>query len=87
VRKRRPRKVEPSPTIGGAHKPEPEFDRLSNILKVFNVLAATAKIARNPQARISQRHRKSRLNSRGIPLFFLLLVHCHEIGKVRDVAD
>ena len=41
--------IEPSPTIGGAHKPEPEFDRLSNILKVFHALAATAKIARNPQ--------------------------------------
>lgn len=28
--------IEPVPTTGGGHKPEPEFDRLSNILKVFN---------------------------------------------------
>jgi type I restriction enzyme R subunit len=28
--------IEPVPTTGGAHKPEPELDKLSNILKVFN---------------------------------------------------
>jgi hypothetical protein len=28
--------IEPVPTAGGGHKPEPELDRLSNILKVFN---------------------------------------------------
>jgi type I restriction enzyme, R subunit len=28
--------IEPFPTTGGGHKPEPELDRLSNILKVFN---------------------------------------------------
>ena len=28
--------IEPVPTSGGGHKPEPELDRLSNILKAFN---------------------------------------------------
>ena len=28
--------IEPVPTMGGGHKPEPELDRLSNILKAFN---------------------------------------------------
>jgi len=28
--------VEPIPTAGGGHKPEPELDRLSNIIKAFN---------------------------------------------------
>ena len=28
--------IEPVPTIGGGHKLEPELDRLSNILKIFN---------------------------------------------------
>ena len=28
--------VDPVPTAGGGHRPEPELDRLSNILKVFN---------------------------------------------------
>ena len=28
--------IEPFPTAGGGHRPEPELDRLSNILKVFN---------------------------------------------------
>ncbi len=28
--------VDPIPTAGGGHKPEPELDRLSNILKTFN---------------------------------------------------
>jgi len=28
--------IEPVPTTGGGHKPEPELDRLSNILKSFN---------------------------------------------------
>lgn len=28
--------IEPVPTVGGGHKPEPEFDRLSNIIKAFN---------------------------------------------------
>ncbi len=28
--------IEPIPTTGGGHKPEPEIDRLSNILKTFN---------------------------------------------------
>jgi type I restriction enzyme R subunit len=28
--------IEPVPTTGGGHKPEPELDRLSNILKTFN---------------------------------------------------
>lgn len=28
--------IEPVPTAGGGHKPEPELDRLSNILKTFN---------------------------------------------------
>jgi type I restriction enzyme R subunit len=28
--------LEPVPTSGGGHKPEPELDRLSNILKAFN---------------------------------------------------
>ena len=28
--------IEPVPTMGGGHKPEPELDRLSNILKTFN---------------------------------------------------
>jgi type I restriction enzyme R subunit len=28
--------IEPVPTSGGGHRPEPELDRLSNILKVFN---------------------------------------------------
>jgi type I restriction enzyme, R subunit len=28
--------IDPVPTTGGGHKPEPELDRLSNILKAFN---------------------------------------------------
>jgi type I restriction enzyme R subunit len=28
--------IEPAPTDAGGHKPEPELDRLSNILKTFN---------------------------------------------------
>jgi type I restriction enzyme R subunit len=28
--------IQPVPAIGGGHKPEPEMDRLSNILKTFN---------------------------------------------------
>ena len=28
--------IEPVPTSGGGHKPEPELDRLSNIVKTFN---------------------------------------------------
>ncbi len=28
--------IEPVPTVGGGHKPELEFDRLSNIIKAFN---------------------------------------------------
>ncbi len=28
--------IEPVPAAGGGHKPEPELDRLSNILKTFN---------------------------------------------------
>lgn len=28
--------IEPVPTTGGGRMPEPELDRLSNILKVFN---------------------------------------------------
>ncbi len=28
--------IEPVPTTGGGHKPEPEIDRLSNIIKTFN---------------------------------------------------
>jgi len=28
--------IEPVPTTGGGHKPDPELDRLSNILKTFN---------------------------------------------------
>jgi type I restriction enzyme, R subunit len=28
--------IEPVPTTGGGHKPEPELDRLSNILRTFN---------------------------------------------------
>ncbi len=28
--------IEPVPTTGGGHRPEPELDRLSNILKTFN---------------------------------------------------
>ncbi|MFZ5898142.1 MAG: type I restriction endonuclease subunit R [Bacillota bacterium] len=28
--------IEPVPTVGGGHKPEPELDRLSNIIKTFN---------------------------------------------------
>ncbi|MBI4537385.1 MAG: type I restriction endonuclease subunit R [candidate division NC10 bacterium] len=28
--------IEPVPAIGGGHKPEPEFDRLSNSIKAFN---------------------------------------------------
>jgi len=28
--------IEPIPTAGGGHKPEPELDRLSNIIKAFN---------------------------------------------------
>jgi type I restriction enzyme R subunit len=28
--------IEPVPTTGGGHKPEPDLDRLSNILKTFN---------------------------------------------------
>jgi len=28
--------IEPIPTTGGGHKPEPELDRLSNIIKAFN---------------------------------------------------
>lgn len=28
--------IEPLPTSGGGHKPEPELDRLSNIIKTFN---------------------------------------------------
>ncbi|HCF05653.1 MAG TPA: DEAD/DEAH box helicase, partial [Desulfomicrobiaceae bacterium] len=30
--------IEPVPTVGGGHKPEPELDRLSNIIKAFNDL-------------------------------------------------
>ena len=29
-------KIDPIPTSGGGHKPEPELDRLSNIIKAFN---------------------------------------------------
>jgi type I restriction enzyme R subunit len=29
-------RIEPMPAAGGGHRPEPELDRLSNILKVFN---------------------------------------------------
>ena len=28
--------IEPVPTSGGGHKPEPEMDKLSNIVKAFN---------------------------------------------------
>ena len=28
--------IEPVPAAGGGHKPEPELDRLSNIIKAFN---------------------------------------------------
>lgn len=28
--------IDPIPTAGGGHKPEPELDRLSNIIKAFN---------------------------------------------------
>lgn len=28
--------IDPIPTIGGAHRPEPELDRLSNIIRAFN---------------------------------------------------
>ncbi len=28
--------IEPIPTVGGGHKPEPELDRLSNIIRTFN---------------------------------------------------
>ena len=28
--------IDPVPTAGGGHKPEPELDRLSNIIKAFN---------------------------------------------------
>jgi len=28
--------IEPVPAVGGGHKPEPELDRLSNIIKAFN---------------------------------------------------
>ena len=28
--------IEPAPTAGGGHKPEPELDRLSNIIRDFN---------------------------------------------------
>jgi type I restriction enzyme R subunit len=28
--------IEPVPTVGGGHKPEPELDRLSNIIRAFN---------------------------------------------------
>ena len=28
--------IDPVPTTGGGHRPEPELDRLSNILKIFN---------------------------------------------------
>jgi len=30
--------IEPVPTVGGAHKAEPELDRLSNIIRTFNDL-------------------------------------------------
>ena len=30
--------IEPVPTTGGGHLPEPELDRLSNIIKTFNEL-------------------------------------------------
>ncbi|MGB9712915.1 MAG: type I restriction endonuclease subunit R, partial [Dissulfurimicrobium hydrothermale] len=30
--------IEPVPTAGGGHKPEPELDRLSNIIQTFNDL-------------------------------------------------
>jgi len=28
--------IDPAPTVGGGHKPEPELDRLSNIVRAFN---------------------------------------------------
>lgn len=28
--------IDPIPTVGGAHRPEPELDRLSNIIRTFN---------------------------------------------------
>ena len=28
--------IDPVPTAGGGHKPEPELDKLSNIIKAFN---------------------------------------------------
>jgi type I restriction enzyme, R subunit len=33
--------IDPVPTSGGGRKPEPDLDRLSNILKTFNDLFAT----------------------------------------------
>ena len=33
-----PAEIEPVPTSGGGHVPEPELDRLSNILQAFNDL-------------------------------------------------
>jgi hypothetical protein len=35
--------IEPVPTTGGGHKPEPEFDRLSNILKTSTTSSATSR--------------------------------------------
>ena len=34
--------IEPVPTTGGGHKPEPELDRLSNILKASTISSATS---------------------------------------------
>ena len=35
--------IEPVPTSAGGHKAEPEFDRLSNIVRAFNTCSGTAR--------------------------------------------
>ena len=44
--------IDPVPTTGGGHRPEPELDRLSNILKIFN--EHFGDIAREDAGRVQQ---------------------------------
>lgn len=49
--------IEPAPTDARAHKPEPELDRLSNILKTFNEQFGTLFTDTDRVAKRIRRHR------------------------------
>jgi hypothetical protein len=59
--------IEPAPTDGGGHKPEPELDRLSNILKTFNDQFGTLFTDADRIASASGRHRAEGRCRRGLP--------------------